>query len=424
MDVMESPRPSRFPLWQQVIVALLLGIAVGMFFKHEITLGVMTKDDAEMFKPLGIIFIDLIKMVVIPLVFFALVFGITNLGNEQNFSRIAGKAVAAFLTTAAFAVVIGLAAGGLFHPGVGLTIDPAQFVGVMPAAKAPTGFGELLMGFIPTNAIGAMAEGNILQVVVFSIFTGVTLNLVRDKVPELIRFCHQGATLTFKMIELIVKLSPFGVFGFISWLVATQGLDILKSLGMLVVAVVAACLFQYVLFGLLILIVGRVSPMPFYRKMVEAQALAFATSSSKATLTTAMRVLQERLGVSKGSTNFVLPLGASINMDGTAIYLGICAMFTAQAFGIQLGWSQYFTLILTCTVASIGAAGIPSGSLIFMGMVLSSVGLPIETIGMIMGIDRVLDMLRTTINITGDAAITLVVDASENTLDKEAYYAA
>ena len=413
----------RMPLWQQVLLALLAGVLVGLFFKSQIAAGIMTPDDAAMFKFLGTLFINLIKMVVVPLVFFALIYGITNLGEGQNFSRVATKAVAAFLTTACFAVVIGLVTGGILKPGEGLTIDLAQFADKIPpqAHAAPQSLGDLLMGFIPTNAIGAMAEANILQVVVFALFTGFTLNLMRVKCAQLIKMCHEMAHLTFKMIELVVRLSPLGVFGFISWLVGTQGYDMLKSLGMLVAAVVIACIAQYLIFGLLILIVGGISPLPFYRKMIEPQTLAFSTSSSKATLTTAMRVLHERLGVSKSSTNFVLPLGASINMDGTAIYLGICAMFTAQATGTVLEWHHYLTLILTCTVASIGAAGIPSGSLIFMGMVLSSVGLPIETIGIIIGIDRILDMLRTTINITGDAAITLVIDASEGTLDKRLY---
>jgi Na+/H+-dicarboxylate symporter len=412
------------PLWQQVVLALIAGVLVGLFFKQEIALGNMTLEDAGMFKFLGTLFINLIKMVVVPLVFFALIYGITNLGEGQNFSRVALKAIVTFLTTAGFAVVIGLTMGNLFQPGLGLTIDPTQFADKVPeqAHAAPEGLGGLLMGFIPTNAIGAMAEANILQVVVFAIFTGFVLNTMRDRCAQVISISHEMAHVTFKMIELIVRLSPLGVFGFISWLVGTQGFDMLKSLGMLVVCVVSACVVQYLIFGIMIMAFGRLSPMPFYRKMVETQMLAFSTSSSKATLTTAMRVLNERLGVSRSSTNFVLPLGASINMDGTAIYLGICATFTAQAFGMHLDWHHYLTLIITCTIASIGAAGIPSGSIIFMGMVLSSVGLPIETIGMIIGIDRILDMLRTTINITGDAAITLIVDATEDTIDRDVYY--
>jgi Na+/H+-dicarboxylate symporter len=225
------------------------------------------------------------------------------------------------------------------------------------------------------------------------------------------------------MINAIVKLAPFGVFGFIASVIGTQGVDVLSSLGMLIIAVMAACIFQYIVFGLMLFFIGRVNPMPFYKKMIFTQSLAFATSSSKATLSTAMDQLQTRLGVSKTSTNFLLPLGACINMDGTAIYLGIVAVFFAQAFGITLETHDYLMLVLTCTLGSIGAAGIPSGSIIFMGMVLTSVGLPLEGIALILGVDRILDMVRTTINITGDSTITLMVDSTEGTLDEKLYYA-
>jgi Na+/H+-dicarboxylate symporter len=179
---------------------------------------------------------------------------------------------------------------------------------------------------------------------------------------------------------------------------------------------------QYLLFGVMLVVFGRLSPMPFYRKMVEPQLLAFSTSSSKATLSTAMRVVNEKIGVSKTNTSFVLPLGASINMDGTAIYLGICAIFFSQAYGIPLDFHHYMILILTATLGSIGAAGIPGGSLIMMGMVLTSAGLPLEGIALIAGVDRILDMMRTTVNITGDSLITVLVDKSEGMLDEKQYY--
>jgi Na+/H+-dicarboxylate symporter len=204
--------------------------------------------------------------------------------------------------------------------------------------------------------------------------------------------------------------------------VGTQGAEVVKILAKLVMTVLAACMFQYLLFGAIIAVFGRLNPFVFYRKLVTTQLMAFSTSSSKATLTTAMRELETKLGVSSQSTQFLMPLGACINMDGTAIYLGICALFFAQLFGIELHTMDYAMLLLTCTLGSIGAAGIPSGSIIFMGMVLHSVGLPIEGIGLLLGVDRVLDMVRTTINITGDCAITVMVDATEKTLNKEVYY--
>lgn len=403
-------------LWKQVVIGMLLGIATGLI------LG----EDAVMVKPFGTVFINLIKMVVVPLIFFALISGITSMGEGQNFTRVGVKGIFAYLSTAAFAVVIGLVAGNIFQPGVGVTLDltgHAPSPHPLPQASAPPSVSELLLGLIPTNAFRAMVDDHFLQVIVFAIFTGITLNVMGESSKQVKSFAQECAKVTFKMIETIVKLAPFGVFGFISWVVGTQGLEVIKSLIMLVVTVLSACLFQYLLFGVIIAVFGRISPLPFYRKILEAQALAFATSSSKATLTTAMRVLQERMGVSKTNTNFLMPLGACINMDGTAIYLGICALFFAQAAGVTLSMYDYGMLLLTCTLGSIGAAGIPSGSIIFMGMVLGSIGLPLEGIGIILGVDRILDMVRTTINITGDSAITLIVDSSEKTLDKDRYYA-
>jgi Na+/H+-dicarboxylate symporter len=190
----------------------------------------------------------------------------------------------------------------------------------------------------------------------------------------------------------------------------------------LVAAVLTACFVQYVLYGVLIAVFGRISPFPFFRKLVTTQIMAFSTSSSKATLTTAMRETENKLGVSAQICQFMLPLGAAVNMSGTAIYLAICALFFAQFFGVELHHADYAMLLVTCTLGSIGAAGIPSGSIIFMGMVLHSVGLPIEGIGLILGVDRILDMVRTMINITGDCAITLIIDSSEKTLNKDVYY--
>jgi len=402
-------------LWQQVIIGLILGIVAG----------IVLKEDAAVLKIFGTVFINLIKMVIVPLIFFALLSGITSMSGEGNFTRVGLKGFSAYILTAIFAVILGLGAGTFFEPGAG--VDLHGILGtagvVAPiAAKAPPSVMDFLLGLIPTNPINAMATDNFLQIIVFSIFTGITINIVGKKAEPLKEFIYSASQVSFKMIEMIIKLAPLGVFGYISWIVGTQGLEILQSLAKLVFVVLFACLFQYFIFGLMILIFTKMSPMPFYRKILLTQSIAFSTSSSKATLSTAMTQLQERMGVSKTNSNFLLPLGVCINMDGTAIYLGICALFFSQAYGIPLGFHEYMVLILTCTLGSIGAAGIPSGSIIFMGMVLSSVGLPIEGIGIILGVDRVLDMVRTTINITGDSAITLIVDSSEGALDKKAYY--
>ncbi|MFO1242940.1 MAG: dicarboxylate/amino acid:cation symporter [Rickettsiales bacterium] len=412
-------------LWQQVFAGMILGIGLGFLLKYTIQDPDALKDAAEDIKILGTIFLTLIKMVVAPLIFLALVSGITSLNDMDSFTRIGLKGIAAYLTTACFAVIIGLLAALIFQPGMGVPPELAQSIHESAASAPPATAPEMsvfLMNLIPSNIFKSFVDDHFLQIVFFAIFFGVTMNLMGERVAGAREVIRELAFVVFKMIENIVKLAPIAVFGFMAWMVATQGMDILKSLGWLIITVIVACIFQYGLFGLMIRAFTKLSPFPFYKKMLTTQTLAFATSSSKATLTTAMRELETKLGVSEKSTNFMMPLGACVNMDGTAIYLGICAVFFSQMFGIPLHLHEYLILLLTCTLGSIGAAGIPSGSIIFMGMVLTSVGLPIEGIGIILGVDRLLDMLRTTINITGDATITLIIDDSEDSLNRDMYY--
>jgi Na+/H+-dicarboxylate symporter len=415
-------------LWFRVLLGLLLGVAFGFAMSgvsSDSVLGVDGKTALTQYvKPVGTVFINLIKMVVVPLIFFSLVSGITSMTDADAFKRVGFKSVAAYLTTGAFAVCIGLTFGTLFHPGVGVDLTALKTqmgVAVSGAPAKEVSVIQILVDMIPTNIIKAMADDHILQVVVFAIFTGITLNALGDKVKNLTDLCKSAAFVVFKMIEIVIKFSPYGVFALTAWVVGTQGIEILLALLKLVLVVTGALFTQYLLFGLMIIVFGRMSPMPFYRKMIEPQVLAFSTSSSKATLSTAMRVANEKIGVSKSSTSFVLPLGASINMDGTAIYLGICALFFSQAYNLPLDAHHYFILILTATLGSIGAAGIPGGSLIMMGMVFTSVGLPLEGIALIAGVDRILDMMRTTVNITGDTLITMLVDKSEGTMDVDTY---
>lgn len=431
-------------LWQKVILGLILGVVFGALLgnvKQEGPLGFDGQDFLRMYiLPLGTLFIHLIKMVVVPLIFFSLISGIVSMTDANAFKRIGTKALIAFLSTAMFAVIIGITFASVFKPGEGIDTDQLKNIAAKPSAavakaadpeqnphaeeKPPVKIIiDLIVEMVPQNAINAMATDHILQVVVFAIFTAIIINSLGDRVSGVREIIHQSALIVFKMIELVIKFSPYGVFAFTAVVVGTQGMEILLALMKLAMVVFGAMVFQYLLFGLIIIFFGKLSPMPFYKKMVEVQALAFSTSSSKATLSTTMRVLTERLGVSKSSTSFVLPLGASINMDGTAIYLGICAIFFSQAYGLPLHSHEYLLIVITSTFASIGAAGIPGGSLIMMGMVLTSVGLPLEGIALIAGIDRILDMLRTTINITGDACITLVVDKTEGTMDEKTYFA-
>lgn len=397
----------------QVLLGLVLGVVAGHL------LGA----DAQMFSVLGTVFIKLVKMVVAPLIFFALIAGITSLTQEKHFKSIAIKGTAAYLATAAMAVVMGLLIATLFQPGVGVA-PPASGadMSALQATENPLGIGDFLMQLIPANIVAALAGDFYLQIVVFAVFTGIVMNNIRGQTHKVKELNAELAHITFKMIEWIVRLAPLAVFGYMAAMVGTSGFEGVMGLMRLVVLVIGACIAQYLFFGVLILVFARLSPLPFYRKLLPTQIMAFSTSSSKATLSTAMRELQDKMGVSQSSTNFMMPLGACINMDGTAIYLGIAAVFFSQMYGIELQFQDYLTLILTCTLGSIGAAGIPSGSIIFMGMVLGSVGLPMEGIALLLGIDRILDMFRTTVNITGDAAITLILDRTEGDMDEKAYY--
>lgn len=397
-------------MWQQVLIGIVAGVLVG-FSGFEWV---------PQLQVLGTIFIKLIKMVVPPMIFFALISGITSLTQAHHFKKMAIKGTLAYLLTALMAVAFGLILGTLFEPGVGVTKPE---IATTAAAVPPPAIGDFFMGLIPDNIIKAMTESHYIQIVIFAVFTGIVMNNISGNSQRVKEINQELTHIFFKMIEWIVRLAPLAVFGFMANMVATTGMEMIYSLMEMVVLVIGACFAQYLFFGVLIAVFGKISPMPFYKKMIPTQLMAFSTSSSKATLTTAMRELQDKMGVSQSSSNFMMPLGASINMDGTAIYLGLCAMFFAQMYGIEIGAHEYLMLMITCTLGSIGAAGIPSGSIIFMGMVLTSVGIPMEGIGIILGVDRILDMFRTTVNITGDAAITLIIDKTEGELNEKEYNA-
>jgi len=399
-------------LWQKVALSLICGVLFGIY----------APDCVNYIKPVGDVFLRLIKMVIAPLIFFTLVSGITSMGDPGALGRVGFKATLAFLSTTCFAVLFGIAVAEILRPGVGVVISfgPSD----ISAARHQFNMVDFFINIVPTNALGALAEGNVLQVVFFAIFTGITVNKMGSSADSLRRIFHVMSKMILKMISMIIQLSPYGAFALTAWVVGTQGVDILFSLSKLVFAVVIAMVMQYAIFGLLILVFCRMSPMPFYKKSIEYQVIAFSTGSSKASLATTMKVCRENLGISESSTSFVLPLGASINMDGFAINLSLTTIFFAQLLGVTLSLHDYMIIILTATLGSIGGAGIPGASLIMLPMVLSSVNLPIEGVAILAGIDRILDMLRTTINITGDATITLIVDHSEDTLDKQRYYEA
>jgi len=398
-------------LWQKVIIGLILGIAFGIYFPNYV----------HFLTPIGQIFMRLISMVIFPLIFFSLVSGITGTKNSSSLGRLGIKAIGAFFTTTLFAVSFGLIVALIMKPGMGLSVELPHSV-ISDGESTDFSLIKLIVNIVPNNIIESFASGALLQIVFFSIFTGICINSI-GKTAEPIKELFQAMfQLILKMISIVIQFSPYGAFALTAWTIGTNGVEVLLGLSKLAIAVAIAMFLQYLIFGLMIIVFARISPIPFYKKSIEYQLLGFSTSSSKASLATTMRICREDLGISETSTSFVLPLGASMNMDGFAINLSLTTVFFAQMYGVILTPHDYLMIIITSTVGSIGGAGIPGASLIMIPMVLSSVGLPIEGIALLAGIDRILDMLRTAINITGDATVTIIVDASEKTLDKEKYY--
>ena len=397
-------------LWHKVFIGLILGLLFGVYLPQHV----------EIVKPIGTVFLRLIKMVIVPLLFFSLLSGITGMRDPSSIGRVAKKSVLAYFGTTCFAVVFGLSVAQIMQPGSGLVLD----LGPLPESnfrESSFDIVNFLIEVVPSNIFVAFADSNILQVVFFSIFTGVIINSMGSAVDPLREFIQSAAKLVLKMIAIIVELSPYAAFALTAWVVGTQGLDIMMSLGKLVIAITIAYILQYLIFGLFIIVFCRLSPIPFYKKSIEYQMIAISTGSSKASLATTMQVCRQKLGVSETSTSFVLPLGASINMDGLAIKLGLSVMFFAQIMGVELGLNDYMVIIITGTLGSIGGAGIPGSFIIMLPIMLTSVGLPIEGVALLVGIDRVLDLFSTAINITGDATNTLVVDSTEGTLDRDMY---
>ena len=399
---------ARVPLWQQILVGLVLGVVVGMLFKSL----------ALALAPVGALFLNAIKMLIVPLVFVSLVAGITAMSDSAKLGRISVKTIAIYLITTAFAVSIGLAFGTLFSPGEGMNMVAS---GSEEAKQAPS-LVQILVGLVPTNPVMAFAEGNILQIIVFAIALGVSMNLIGEKAAPVVKLFDSLAEVFYKLTDLVMRLAPIGVFALIAGVVASHGIEVLLPLaGVIGVIYLASIAHMLLVYGGLIGGLARLSPLRFFRGIAPALAVAFSTSSSSGTLPVSIECARKNLGVSQGVAGFVLPVGATINMDGTAIYQGVLALFIAQAFGIDLNAGQYLMIILTATLASVGTAGVPGAGLIMLGLVLTSVGLPLEGVALIAGIDRILDMARTTVNVAGDLMTTTLVGSSEKELDREIY---
>jgi Na+/H+-dicarboxylate symporter len=396
------------PLWQQILIGLALGVLTGVLFKA----------DALVLAPIGALFLNAIKMLIVPLVFVSLVAGITAMSDSAKLGRISVKTIAIYLVTTAFAVSIGLLFGALFTPGEGMNMVAS---GAQEAKQAPS-LVQILVGLVPSNPVAAFAEGNILQIIVFAIALGVSMNLIGEKAAPAVKLFDSLAEVFYKLTDLVMRCAPIGVFALIAGVVASHGIEVLLPLaGVIGVIYLASITHMLLIYGGLLAVLARLSPLRFFKGAAPALAVAFSTSSSAGTLPVSIECARKNLGVSQGVAGFVLPVGATINMDGTAIYQGVLALFIAQAFGVDLNAGQYLMIILTATLASVGTAGIPGAGLIMLGLVLTSVGLPLEGVALIAGIDRILDMARTTVNVAGDLMTTTLVGSSEKELDREIY---
>ncbi len=399
----------KFSLCHKVLIGMFLGGITGRYLPELVTY----------VEPIADIYMNLIKMIVIPTVFCAILYGITNLSDTALLGRLGKKAALVYLGMTIFAVSLGILIANLFRPGEGVNLT-LNLGSELNGSAAVVSLKSLLTEIFPKNPVMAMSQGNTLQVVFFAFIFGISIILAGEKGQLARQLVASFTSVVFKMVELIVKTTPYGVFAIITWVVGNYGFASFLSLGKLASTILGAFFIQYLVFGIMLLFC-RLNPFSFFRKTLNIQSLAFASSSSKASIALAVDELQNKLGISSGSANFVLPLGAAINMSGSAIYITVCAVFLSQMLGVNLTSYQYLILALTSTIGSIGAAGYPSGAVIMLGMVLHAVGLPDAIIPLIMGIDRLLDMFRTVVNVTGDCAATVVIDHLEGSLDHEKY---
>ena len=393
----------------QIFASLVLSVIVGLFLGDSAVVPVKT-----WIAPVGSMFINLIKMMIVPVVLCSLIVGMTSMGDMKKLGRIGIKTVAFYMVTTAIAIVIGFGVAGVIEPGVGMAL-PAE---AAPKVKEAPSIMQVFVNMIPKNPIESMAKADILPVIVFALFIGAGIISVGGKKGALlINVFDSGAEVCYKVIAMIMRLAPIGVFCLLLPVVVQNGPKVLLPLLSVIMAMaVGSILHAVIVYSGIAAAVGHMSPVKFFRGMAEAMVIAFTTCSSAGTLPVNMKNIQEKLGVKRDIASFILPLGATINMDGTALYMGVCSLFIANVYNIPLTVDQMMLIILTGTLASIGTAGVPGAGLIMLAMVLQSVGLPMEGLALVAGIDRVLDMFRTTLNITGDAAVAVAIDATEKTV--------
>ena len=406
-------RLKKIPLHTKIFIGLILGVIIGLVFGEQ----------ARVIEPIGTIFLRLITMIVVPLVFVSLMLGTASLGDIRKLGRIGLKTAIYFVITTVIAISVGLILANSLKPGEGLNEEvkaelyknyqqKAQ-VGLQRLEEKPS-MVEVLVNIVPTNPVQALTEGNMLQVIFLALIFGVALTLIKkDKATPVIKFFDGVNDAIIQIVHIAMRLAPYGVLALIASVIGQYGVNILLTLLKYSVVVIGGLvLYTFSVNSLSVSILGRLNPWRFYQAVKEAMIIAFSTSSSNATLPVAMECV-EHVGVSREYSSFVIPLGATVNMDGTALYQGVAAVFIAQIYGVPLGLTDQLTIVLMAVLSSVGAAGVPSAGIITLAMVLKQIGIPLEGIALILGVDRFLDMCRTTTNIIGNMAASVVIHNSE-----------
>jgi len=413
----------KIKLWQRVLAALVLGVITGLVMSGTMGQEAATVWIETWLRPVGDLFINLIRMLIVPLIFTTLVAGVIAMGKPSKLGSLGLKTIAAYFVTTIFANIIGLTFGTLFRPGIGV-----DFEGVEPApvsTEAPS-ITDRLLEIVPTNPVAALADGDVLAIIFFSLLLGVGIIAVGKAGKPVADLFNSASDVVLKITHYVMEVAPFGVFALVTYTAASQGLEALQAILTLIVAVYLGLIVHAIItYGFLIRVILNLQLVRFFRGMTDPIAVAYSTASSSATLPVTIAAASDNLGVKKSVAGSVLPLGATINMDGTALYLGILALFTAQAFGYDLTFMNYVMIAFTAAIVSIGAAGIPSASLFLLAIVLETFGVTPEhtaiIVGFILPVDRIMDMARTAVNVTGDAAVATAVAKWEGELDEERF---
>lgn len=420
----ETKQKKKIGLTTKIFIALLAGAVFGIVLCYMVPSG-HVKDDIIVEGILYVVgqgFIRLMKMLVVPLVFCSLVCGSMAIGDTKKLGTVGVRTLIFYLFTTALAITVALSVGNIINPGIGLDMSAIKSNAAEVEEMAATSLSDTILNIIPDNPLNSLASGNMLQIIVFALIVGIILAKLGERTETVGNFFSQFNDIMMEMTMMVMSLAPVGVFCLIARTFANIGFSAFVPLAKYMVGVLLALAIQcfIVYLGLLKVFTG-LNPFKFIKNFFPVMAFAFSTATSNATIPLSIDTLAKKMGVSKRISSFTIPLGATINMDGTAIMQGVAVVFAAQAFGIQLDVMDYLTVIGTATLASIGTAGVPSVGLVTLTMVFNSVGLPVEAIGLIMGIDRILDMTRTAVNITGDAVCTTIVAHQNKALDRDVF---